>query len=162
MKRRFTKYPVNASADNDTSDLKSIGKWLLNELKNRGIDTAKHKYEWKYTYGNFQNNFGSQTFYAPGDWIACFAFWGFVPTIENIIENIYEGDIEWFHEEFASDYLNRSLSDMISDGSTVADERAMGPGIATTWLKNLDTGEVFFEADLDDYYDEQEEDDYDW
>lgn len=144
MKRKFTRDLITAS-----DNINDLGRWVLSELQSRGIDTTKHKYEWKYTYGPMQNQFGSETFYALGDWIACFTFYGFRPTVENILENLFEGDYEWFRDDFEDFYLGQSLHQMIRSGAEVADERALGPGIATILLKNIDTGRVLWKANLD-------------
>lgn len=130
-------------------------KDVVKMLNSWGIDTTKHRYELEAEeyerYGS-----GSQyryRFTAPGDWVAYFAM--------------------QLHRDMSPDAVVEYLNDYFDDEDELAEINSI-PAIRDTaamswwgdgddfihYLKNLDTGEILYQAD-DSMYEEYDDDDYD-
>ena len=160
MKRKFIAKPgkgIVASkiiAQTNDSDVLSNGQSLIAFLKSKGIDTTKHKYKLvaeryeRYSSGDKY----SRTFTCPGDYLAYFSMRLHTgPTIDELLD--YFGDSEDFVDFVDSNPSTDAIADHAAscwygDGDDYIIE-----------LANLDTGDVLYDGQYEEYMDEYEEED---
>lgn len=140
------------SSEEYTSDEK---QQILQALKDKGIDTTKHRYivKWR-EYEGMDAGDHSNKITAPGNYLAMFAL-------------VIRKSVTWSSLKFQWDledilwYIDKYPSiDALKKGPA-AEWACPDEYRATFYLENVDTGEILWDEDYEDLYYEDDEDD-DW